>query len=211
MLPTNVPDDAPNAASERAEKQLAAAFLPAPEAPAPEKRKAPLPIPSILGLLALVLALAAGAYVFLLQTKLNQLQKDLKQAQFSIQTAGDKTAAAQKTAVESQGNAADVASKLSLLDTKVENKFKGYDDYLTKSLPAELKKVPQLEARMIDENKAIANKNTDQDNQLQELRQLTETNGARLDTVIQVIKRQDSILRTMLPSLEAKPEKKAKP
>jgi hypothetical protein len=62
---------------------------------------------------------------------------------------------------------------------------------------------------MIDENKALANKNTEQDNQLQDLRRLTETNGARLETAIQVIKRQDSIIRALLPGLEAKPEKKA--
>jgi len=30
-----------------------------------------------------------------------------------------------------------------------------------------------------------------------------------LETAIQVIKRQDSIIRALLPSLEAKPEKKA--
>jgi len=44
---------------------------------------------------------------------------------------------------------------------------------------------------------------------LQDLRQLTETNGARLETAIQVIKRQDSIIRAILPNVEAKPEKKA--
>ena len=142
-----------------------------------EKRKAPLPIFGVFGLLALVLALAAGAYAFLLQTKLDKLQKALKQDEITIQTVADKAAAAQGTALDSQAKATDVTGKLGLLDSRAENKFKGYDDYITKSLPTELKKIPQLEARMIEENKALANKNTEEDNQLQDLRQLVQTNG----------------------------------
>ena len=209
MLPSNVSDDATNSASEPAEVPSEAAPPPAPEPTAPEKRKAPLPAWGILALLALVLSLAASAYACVLQTKIAKLQSDLKQQQVSIETAAGKAAAAQGTALDSQSKIADATGKLSLMDTRVENKFKGYDDYITKSLPLELKKTPQLEARMIDENKALANKNTEQDNQLQDLRRLTETNGARLETAIQVIKRQDSIIRALLPSLEAKPEKKA--
>jgi len=208
MLPSNVPDDAPDPPNQPAEAQLEAAPPPAPEMPAPEKRKAPLPIFGVFGLLALVLALAAGAYAFLLQTKLDKLQKALKQDEITIQTVADKAAAAQGTALDSQAKATDVTGKLGLLDSRAENKFKGYDDYITKSLPTELKKIPQLEARMIEENKALANKNTEEDNRLQDLRQLVQTNGSRLETAIQVTKRQDTILRAMLPNFDAKPEKK---
>ena len=209
MLPSNVPDDATNSAGQPAEAPSEAAPPPAQEPSAPEKEKMPLPALGILALLALVLSLAAGASAYVLQTKIAKLQNELKQQQVSIETVAGKAAAAQGTALDSQSKVADATGKFSLLDTRVENKFKGYDDYITKGLPLELKKIPQLESRMIDENKALANKNTEQDNQLQDLRRLTETNGARLETAIQVIKRQDSIIRAILPNVEAKPEKKA--
>ncbi len=210
MMPSNIPDEAPGTSSDGLEPAapLETPPPPTPETPPAEKSKPNMALVLLAGA-GVFLALLAGAYACLLQTQMVKLQKEIRQDEFAIQAAAGKAAKAQDVATMAQTNAAGLGEQLNGLDLRAENKFKGYDECLTKSLPIELKKIPQLEARIIDDNKELATRQRADSGQLRDLRQAVETNGARLDTAIQVIRTQNDVLRKFLSSPEAKPGSKS--
>ena len=208
MMPTNIPDETGTSPEATLEPAAAAAPLPAAPPPAaePVKSKASI-LPLILAAAGLLLALGVGGYACSLHGVMAKLQQQLKQDEFTIQGLSSSLKTAQATANSAQTNACALQEQIGTLDTRAENKFKGYDDYLTKNLPAELKKITALENRMTEDSKALSSQEQADFAKVQDLQQTLQTNGNRLDTAILVLKTQNEILRKILPPDEAKKTK----
>ncbi len=203
MMPTNIPDEPGTSPEATLATAASAAPLPAAE---PVKSKSGI-LPLILAVAGLLLALGVGGYACSLQGAVAKLQRQLKQDEFTIQGLSASLKTAQAAATSAQTNAGALQEQLGTLDTRVESKFKGYDDYMTQNLPTELKKITALENRMTEDSKALSSQEQADFAKVQYLQQTVQTNGNRLDTAILVLKTQNEILRQILPPDNAKKTK----
>jgi hypothetical protein len=153
----------------------------------------------IIALLALALLAGVGGYVCFIQAKLTTLKKELQQQRALIAAADMKTGKALDTATNAIVRGQETASKLSVLESRVEGKTKSYDDYLNKTLPTELKKLPQFDARALRLESSLSSSTQGLSNQLLEVQQVIQSNDSRVGIVIQVLKSQDRVLRAIIP------------
>jgi hypothetical protein len=172
------------------------------------KKKASMPIAPILASIGIVLALGAGAYALQLQKQMQMLRKDLALTKVALEEVKSTAQTAQTAASATAKKTEQLDAKATQVESQMNSHFHNLDEYILKTLPTELKKIPTLEARMVEDNKALVNQNSKVGTDLQELQKSLQTESGRLGTVIQVLKNQDSILRTLFPAPEPKADSK---
>ena len=190
MMPKNIPD-------ESADSSL-------PEQPPVQSTKSVEPRPSKKPLLLAIIGgvlvcVGLAAYGYIVQSQITTLQKALTQTQTALAGTSAELTQTQTATTANTAKLAEAFTKVNAVDTRSESKFKGYDDYIAKTLPSELKKIAQLEARMVEDDKALATRTLTNLVQIEEIKQGISNNTAKVETIIQVIKGQDRILRTVIP------------
>ena len=195
MTPKNLPAD--TEAPEPVQEQTAPATEPAPIFLGDEPKPAAKPL---LTYISLGIAVIAVAYAGFLQFKLTKVQSLVQQTLAGMQAANLGVGKAQRTADDATVKLAEESTHLNQVETRMDGKFKTYDEYVTKTIPSQLKQIPQMEAELsttskqLNDNVAMLAKQVKTNSVI-----LTETAGKQ-KILIDVVKNQDSILRTLFPA-----------
>jgi hypothetical protein len=138
-------------------------------------------------LAALVLSVAAFGYAFTLQQKMEVLKARLATAQATANTA-------LKTS-NSLPAPKDFTPDITRVEATVISKFRVTDEYLQKTMPEEIKKSRDLEARLAAENKETSNSLASIARAIEQVRQSAQKNEQRCSNVVTILRNQDKVLR----------------
>lgn len=141
----------------------------------------------LLAIVAIMIAGAAGYYVRHLQKQVIQLQFRLSTVQAVARDASEKVAALKIPK--------DLTPEINSLEISI-NKLRTADDIIRKNLADEVQKIPAIETRLSEANRALAARLGDTESMF---RQLRDRNEGRLTNIIAILKNQDHILRRLAP------------
>ena len=195
MTPKNLPADAE--APETVLEQAAPVTEPAPVILGEDPKPVSKPL---LTYISIGIAVLAVAYAGFLQLKLMKVQVGLQQALVGMQAANLGVGKAQRTADDATIKLAEESTHINQVETRMDGKFKTYDEYVTKTIPSQLKQIPQMEAELsttskqLNDTVALLAKQVKTNSVT-----VTETAGKQ-KILIDVVKNQDSILRTLFPA-----------
>ena len=147
---------------------------------------------------ALVISVAAFGYAFALQQKMDVLKARLATAQATANTA-------LKTS-KSIPVPRDFTPDIVRVEATVISKFRVTDEYLQKTMPEEIKKSRDLEARLAAENKETSNSLASIARAIEQVRQSAQKNEQRCSNVITILRNQDKVLRRLAQKETPEPQ-----
>lgn len=135
--------------------------------------------------LAMVVASGAGIYAHRLHVRVALLQTQLTQSRAAAQAALEE--------VGSLKIPKDLSTEVASLEVTA-NKLRAAEEALRRSFNDEMQKLPALETRLSEAQRALVAKQTEAE---QELKAFQEKNEGRLTNIISVLRNQDKVLRRL--------------